>query len=77
MEARDGAMTAGELASRFAHSWPTTTRHLQVLVDAGLIGVERRGRERHYHLRRDRLTAVLNLWLPSVGLDGTREADGG
>jgi DNA-binding transcriptional ArsR family regulator len=68
MHARAGAMTAGELASRFAHSWPTTTRHLRVLVDAGLVSVERNGRERHYLLRRDRLTAVLALWLPSVGL---------
>jgi DNA-binding transcriptional ArsR family regulator len=61
-------MTAGELASRFSHSWPTTTRHLGVLVDAGLVTVQRQGRERHYELRPDRLAAMLDLWLPSVGL---------
>jgi DNA-binding transcriptional ArsR family regulator len=68
MHARGGTMTAGELASRFSHSWPTTTRHLRVLMDAGLVTVQRRGRERHYLLQRDRLAAILNLWLPSVGL---------
>jgi ArsR family transcriptional regulator, repressor of sdpIR and other operons len=68
MHARGGAVTAGELAGRFSHSWPTTTRHLTVLVDAGLVSVERRGRERHYRLERERLTALLDLWLPSVGL---------
>jgi len=68
MYARGGAMTAGELAARFSHSWPTTTRHLRVLVDAGLVTVERHGRERHYRLQPERLAAVLALWLPSVGL---------
>jgi len=61
-------MTAVDLAARFSHSWPTTTRHLRVLVDAGLVTVERRGRERHYRLHRDRLRAMLHLWLPSIGL---------
>jgi DNA-binding transcriptional ArsR family regulator len=45
-----GAMTAGDIARRFEHSWPTTTRHLQVLEDAGLIAHERLGRERRYAL---------------------------
>jgi DNA-binding transcriptional ArsR family regulator len=68
MHARGGSMTAGDLAARFSHSWPTTTRHLNVLLDAELITVERRGRERHYHLNRDRLASVLKLWLPGIGL---------
>lgn len=61
-------MTAGDLASRFAHSWPTTTRHLGVLRDAGLIRVERHGRERHYHLDRTHLRSVTDLWLSAVDL---------
>jgi len=68
LHTRAGSMTAGELASRFSHSWPTTTRHLSVLVQAGLITVRPDGRERHYVLNRERLTAALDLWLPSVGL---------
>jgi DNA-binding transcriptional ArsR family regulator len=69
LHARHGAMTAGELAGRFAHSWPTTTRHLKVLIEAGLVTVERHGRERHYVLDRDLLQRTLALWLNSVGLD--------
>jgi DNA-binding MarR family transcriptional regulator len=32
-----GAANAGEIAARFAHKWPTTTRHLRVLEEAGLV----------------------------------------
>jgi DNA-binding transcriptional ArsR family regulator len=67
LAARHGEMTAGELSGRFSHSWPTTTRHLAVLVDAGLVAVERVGRERRYRLQRQRLGDVLALWLGSVG----------
>ncbi len=69
LAARDGTMTAGELSGRFAHSWPTTTRHLAVLVDAGLVSVTPVGRERHYRLERQRLGDVVALWLASVGFD--------
>lgn len=60
---RGGAMTAGEIAARFRCSWPTTTRHLRVLEGAGLVSVERRGRERVYRLERERLHRVLGGWL--------------
>jgi DNA-binding transcriptional ArsR family regulator len=69
LAARDGTMTAGELSSRFAHSWPTTTRHLTVLVDAGLVSVTPVGRARHYRLERQRLGDVTALWLSSVGFE--------
>lgn len=68
LHARHGEMTAGELAARFSHSWPTTTRHLSVLVAAGLVHVVRQGRERHFALDRERLRRPLDLWLRSVGL---------
>jgi len=48
-------MTAGEIAERFGCSWPTTSRHLNVLKSAGLVLDERRGRERVYRLASDRL----------------------
>ncbi len=63
LDARGGRMTAGEIAGRFSCSWPTTTRHLGVLVSAGLIGIQRRGRERVYELRRDLLRRVVGDWL--------------
>lgn len=63
LEFRGGEMSAGDIAGRFACSWPTTTRHLRVLRDAGLVTVEKRGRERIYKLQRARLRAVVADWL--------------
>ncbi len=57
-----GVATAGEIASRFAHKWPTTTRHLQVLQKAGLVRQERRGRTRVYRVDTTRL-ALVTEWL--------------
>ena len=56
-------MTAGEIANRFACSWPTTTRHLQKLERAGLVAVEPQGRERVYRLDDTRLRAVVRGWI--------------
>lgn len=60
---RGGRTTAGEIARRFACTWPTTSRHLRQLEDAGLVRVERRGRERVYVLERERLERVVGGWL--------------
>ena len=59
---RGGTATAGELAARFEHAWPTTTRHLRVLEDAGLLRHDRLGRTRVYTLDRQRL-ALVGEWL--------------
>jgi DNA-binding transcriptional ArsR family regulator len=50
-----GAMTAGQIAGLFAHAWPTTTRHLQLLEAAGIVAHERAGRARIYRLDDKRL----------------------
>ena len=60
-------MTAGALAERFECSWPTVTRHLQRLLDARLVLVERRGRERWYTLDENRLRTVTGLYLSAFG----------
>lgn len=57
-----GAATAGEIAGRFAHKWPTTTRHLRVLEEAGLVQHEKRGRTRVYTVDKARL-ALVSEWL--------------
>jgi DNA-binding transcriptional ArsR family regulator len=57
-----GEMTAGDIAALFKHAWPTTTRHLQVLEDAGLIRHEREGRRRLYRIDKKRL-AIARDWL--------------
>ena len=57
-----GEMSAGAIARLFAHAWPTTTRHLQLLEGAGLIRHSRRGRTRLYRLDGRRL-ALARDWL--------------
>jgi len=47
---RSGPRTSGEIAGRFESSWPTISRHLAVLREAGLVGTSRRGSEIHYEL---------------------------
>jgi|SRR5579883_1025734 len=63
LNARGGRMTAGDIARRFECSWPTTSRHLRTLEDAGLVRVEKRGREWVYVLDADRLRRVVGGWL--------------
>jgi DNA-binding transcriptional ArsR family regulator len=63
-------MTAGELAERFSHSWSTTTRHLQRLEAAGLVRVERAGRERRYTLDAVHLRATTATFLDVFGAGG-------
>ena len=59
---RGGSSTAGELAARFEHAWPTTTRHLRVLEDAGLLRHAKSGRTRVYTIAHERL-ALVHEWL--------------
>ena len=61
-------MTAGEIAGRFAHAWPTTTRHIRVLESAGLLVQEKHGRHRLYRVNRDMLRAIAE-WLSWFELD--------
>jgi DNA-binding transcriptional ArsR family regulator len=61
--ARGGEMTSGDIAARFDCSWPTTSRHLGILQDAGLVHVALRGRQRVYRLDSGRLSSVAGAWL--------------
>jgi ArsR family transcriptional regulator, arsenate/arsenite/antimonite-responsive transcriptional repressor len=47
---RDGPLTSGEIADRFTSSWPTISRHLALLREAGLVTAERHGQEIRYEL---------------------------
>jgi len=69
LHARGGQMTSGAIASRFDCSWPTTTRHLRVLEDAGLVRVELQGRERIYRLDTERLHTVAGSWIRRLDSD--------
>ena len=55
---RGGTMSAGDIAGRFAHAWPTTTRHLKVLEEAGLVTVERQAQARLYRLEQKKLEVI-------------------
>ncbi|MDT4969203.1 MAG: hypothetical protein QOJ64_3940 [Acidobacteriota bacterium] len=59
---KGGSMTAGTIAGIFAHAWPTTTRHIQILEAAGLLYHVQEGRSRVYHIDRRRLQLVHD-WL--------------
>jgi DNA-binding transcriptional ArsR family regulator len=61
-----GELLSGYLASRFGHSWPTTTRHLGVLEKAGLVEVQRKGRSSHYRIKRERVLQVLGFWMENL-----------
>jgi DNA-binding transcriptional ArsR family regulator len=63
LQFRGGEMSAGEIADRFGCSWPTTTRHLNILREAKLISVVKRGRERVYALEGEYLREVVGDWL--------------
>jgi DNA-binding transcriptional ArsR family regulator len=63
LQARGGEMTSGAIAARFECAWPTTTRHLRVLEEAGLVSTELRGRERVYRLNAARLVSVAGRWV--------------
>jgi DNA-binding transcriptional ArsR family regulator len=58
-----GELPSGYLAARFPHSWPTTSRHLKVLEEAGLVEVRRQRRGSNYRLNRQRLESVVGGWL--------------
>lgn len=59
---RGGVMSAGDIAGRFHHAWPTISRHLRVLEEAGLLTHEKQGRTRYYRIDDTKLDLVRE-WL--------------
>ena len=47
---REGDLAAGDLAGQFEISWPSVSRHLKVLEQAGLVSRSRRATARLSHL---------------------------
>jgi ArsR family transcriptional regulator len=47
---RDGPRSSGEIAAYFSSSWPTISRHLALLREAGLVLTQRKGQEIYYEL---------------------------
>jgi DNA-binding transcriptional ArsR family regulator len=68
---RSGPRTSGEIASRFDSTWPTISRHLSVLRDAGLVLTQRKGQEIYYELNtsvfQDLVQHLLEWGRPATG----------
>ncbi len=75
---RKGPQLAGDLAARFDSSWPTMSRHLAVLKEAGLVTAERQGNQILYRVNtsvlEDAATALLGLIGKDNGDDDIKEA---
>ena len=63
---RDGELAAGEIASRFAISGPSVSRHLAVLKAAGLVRDRRDANRILYALVEDRLAVAVGGFLSAV-----------
>jgi DNA-binding transcriptional ArsR family regulator len=57
---RAGPRTSGDVAAHFDSAWPTISRHLAVLRDAGLILSERDGQQIVYELNTTVFEDVVN-----------------
>ncbi|MEO7217492.1 MAG: autorepressor SdpR family transcription factor [Gemmatimonadaceae bacterium] len=74
---RSGSRTSGEIAEQFGSSWPTISRHLGVLKDAGLIHAEKEGQFTRYELTTTVFQDILErlaTWSQSSPDDGARNA---
>ncbi len=72
---RDGPQTSGQIAERFATSWPTVSRHLGQLRDAGLILAERDGQQIVYELNTTVFADLVNHLMEWVRPDTPSEDD--
>ncbi len=75
---RQGPKTSGELAEAFEATWPTVTRHLNVLKEAELITAERQGTSIIYRantsVMEDAVTSLMELIGRDNGDDEFKEA---
>jgi DNA-binding transcriptional ArsR family regulator len=58
----EGAVALSELAEPFAMSLPAVSKHVRVLIGAGLVAQEKRGRTRYCRLEREPLEAA-GAWI--------------
>lgn len=58
----NGDQSVKDLTEPFAMSRPAISQHLRILLDAGLVSEQRKGRERRYQLQSERLLEI-QQWL--------------
>jgi DNA-binding transcriptional ArsR family regulator len=66
---REGELAAGDLSDRFSLPKPTMSHHLGVLVAAGLIDRERRGRNLYYRINQSVIEEALGVVLELLSFD--------
>lgn len=59
----EAELTAGEISERFNMAKPSVSKHLNILLAAGLIEKDKRGQFIHYRLVKENLFASLNDFL--------------
>lgn len=61
---KDGPLSVGDIAERLELRQPQASKHLRVLLEAGLVEVEAAANRRNYRLRTEPLEAM-DAWLES------------
>ncbi len=56
-------LTAGEIAERFSVTNPTISKHLEILINAGLIKAQKKKQYIYYSLVRDKLVNTISGFL--------------
>jgi len=59
----EASLTAGEISERFDISKPALSKHLNILLNAGVISSEKKGQYVHYSLVKENLFASMNDFL--------------
>ena len=74
---RSGPKSSGQIAQSFDSAWPTISRHLAVLRDAGLVSTERDGSTVMYELEttvfQDTVEQLMS-WIQPRGSNGKRRS---
>lgn len=74
---RQGPQTSGAIATHFDSTWPTVSRHLGVLREAGLILSERQGQQIIYEINTtvfEEVVQHLLEWMRPVANGGSPDA---
>ncbi|MEY4561908.1 MAG: hypothetical protein RLZZ618_1185 [Pseudomonadota bacterium] len=62
----EAELSAGDIASRFAMTKPSLSKHLKILEGAGLVKSEKRGQFVFYSLQPDTLASTLSGFVQAV-----------
>ena len=69
---RESDLSAGEIAEKFDISKPSISHHLDLLKNAGLVGVERKGQQLFYSLNTTMLEDLLS-WIMKLNKTNDHE----